>query len=460
MGFEIGGLAMAKKLRGFVTVEDIRDLAEGQHADRASQGLYLQIRRSDVGEVTGASWLFRYKPRGIGAKTSRVLGLGPFDRSNPKASLESARRRAADLRDTIARGEDPAEKRNKEREEAARKTKLSERPTFLQYATEYVKRREPGWKNASHRQQWYNTLGIPGAGKRRMAYCDSIHSIKVDKIDTAAVRRVLDPIWVRRVESAQRLRGRIEAILDAARAEGYRDASDNPASWKHLKALGYEPKGKLREVEHHPSMPWKDVPGFVAGLRAKQGVAARCVELVILTAVRSVEARKACWSEIDWEAKRWTVPGGRLGRMKKSRSHAVPLSEPALALLKEMKKTRLADSDFIFPGAVRGSSISDTSMRNTLRDLGIGRDDASIHGFRASFRTWAGEATNYPRDAAEHAIAHSLPALDAAYFRSDLYGKRIDMMAEWGAYCSSAAVKAKRARKPKSTSTAPSLQAA
>jgi integrase len=277
------------------------------------------------------------------------------------------------------------------------------------------------------------------------------------------VRRVLDPIWVAKTETARRLRGRIEAILDAAKVEGFRDG-DNPATWKTLNAVGYAPKGKLRDVEHHPSMDWKAIPAFMARLREKKGIAARCVEMVVLTAARSQEARKMRWAEIDWTAKRWTVPGGRKGRMKKDKPHAVPLSAAAIALLKGMEKFRRPDEpDFVFPGGKKGDAISDTSLRNVLRDLGITREAASVHGMRASFRTWAGEATAYPRDVAEQAIAHSLPPLDAAYFRSDLYTKRVAMMADWAAYCGGQTAKAKPAKtktrgKPKSH--APILKAA
>jgi integrase len=429
-------------MASFVTIEDIKNLPEGQHSDQSSQGLYIQVRKSERTGAVGASWLFRWKPRGIGAKTSRAMGIGPFDARNAKASLESARRRAAEIRDIIARGDDPVQKRAKDREEVAHQVKLGERPTFLEYAKRYVETREAEWKNPVHRQQWRNTLGIGGAGKRRMKYCDSLHSIKVDKIDTAAVRRVLDPIWTVKVETARRLRGRIEAILDAAEAEGFREGR-NPAAWKHLRALGYAPKDKLRDVEHHPSLNWKDVPAFMVRLREKQGIAARCVELVVLTATRSQEARMARWSEIDLDAKRWTIPGGRKGRMKKEKPHAVPLSEPVIELLKGMEKVRQIGSAYVFPGLKCGTALSDTSLRNVLRDLGIEKEDASIHGMRASLRTWAGEATNYPRDAMEHALAHSLPPLDAAYFRSDMYAARIKLMTDWAAYCSTAAGKAK-----------------
>src|SRR5262245_20570174 len=237
-------------MAGFVTVADIKKLDDGQHADRANKGLYLQIRTSErTGETTG-SWLFRYKPRGIGAKSSRMLGLGQFDTANAQVSLETARRKAADMRDLIAKGVDPAEQRTVEQQQTAQKVEASERPTFLQFATEYVKRVESGWRNPIHRQQWYNTLGLPGAGKRRMRYCDPIHHTKIDKIDIAAVKRVLGPIWATRVETAARLRGRLEAILEAARVEGLHPGP-NPATGATVKALGYQPKVKLREIKHH-----------------------------------------------------------------------------------------------------------------------------------------------------------------------------------------------------------------
>jgi integrase len=315
------------------------------------------------------------------------------------------------------------------REEEAKR--LRRVPTFREFATEYVKRREAEWRNPVHRKQWKDTLGIGGVGKSKMTYCDSLHGLRMNKIDGHAIRAVLDPIWKAKPETASRLRGRLERILDAAKAEGLREG-DNPAAWKGNLDTRYSPKGKLREVRHHAALPWQKIPAFLAELRQRgDGIAEACVELIVLTATRSKEARGARWEEIDWEARRWTVPAGR---MKRRKAHAVPLSDAAVAVLKRMEAIRTGS--FVFPGLKRGSGISDTSLRNVLRDLGLGKDEASIHGMRSAFRDWAGEATHYPREVAEHALAHGIPdATERAYYRSDLFEKRVALMAEWGAFC-------------------------
>jgi integrase len=415
---------------GFKSTKDLAKLPNGMHADRQWRGLYVQVRRDSQTGGCAMSWLFRWKPRGQGATSSRTMGLGPCDFT--AVNLEAARKRAAEAREMVLTGRDPREERDKVREaEAAR---LRQRPTFKQYATEYVKRREGEWKNPVHRKQWRDTLGIGGVGKSRMAYCDSLHGLRMDKIDGHAIRAVLDPIWAAKPETASRLRGRIERILDAAKAEGLRQG-DNPAAWKGNLDTRYSPKSKLREVQHHAALQWKEIPGFLAELRQRDGIAEACVEFIVLTATRSNEARGARWEEIEWEAKRWTIPAAR---MKKRKAHTVPLSEPASAVLKRMEAIKTGS--FVFPGLMRGSGISDTSLRNVLRDMGLGKDAASVHGMRSSFRDWAGEATSFPREAAEHALAHGIPgATERAYFRSDLFARRVDLMVEWGAFCTASA---------------------
>jgi integrase len=354
------------------------------------------------------------------------MGLGPADLDNAAASLETARKLAAICRDLVAQGIDPIQHREKRRAEEVKK--LRKIPTFKAYATEYVKRREAEWKHKRHRQQWYNTLGLDGAGKRRMRYCDSLHALPINKVDGDAIRKVFDPIWVAKPETASRLRGRLERILDAAKADNLREG-DNPATWVGNLNTRYSSKGKLRDVKHHAAMPWKAIPGFLAELRKREGTAPKAVEFVLLTATRSNEARGAKWDEIDEVAKRWTIPKGR---MKKRKAHAVPLSEPAVELLNALPRI----GKHVFPGLKRGTSISDTSLRNLLRDIGYGKDDASIHGFRSSFRDWAGETTNFAREVCEHALAHGIPdETEAAYFRSDLYTRRVELMAAWANFC-------------------------
>jgi integrase len=406
--------------KGFKTAGELAKLCSGTHSDGKAAGLYCQVRGAS------RSWLFRWKPRGLGAKTSRVMGLGPVDLDNAATSLETARKLAAICRDLVAQGVDPVQHREKRRAEEAKK--LRRIPTFKEYAAEFVKRREGEWKHKRHRQQWYNTLGLDGAGRRRMRYCDNLHALTIDKVDGDAIRKVLDPIWSVKPESASRLRGRLERILDAAKADNLREG-DNPATWAGNLATRYSPKGKLRDVKHHVAVPWKQIPGFMADLRKVEGIAAKCVEFIVLTATRSNEARGARWDEIDEQAARWVIPKGR---MKKRKAHAVPLSEPALALLKALPRV----GKHVFPGLKRGTGISDTALRNVLRDMGYTKDDASIHGFRSSFRDWAGETTHFPREVCEHALAHGIPdATEAAYFRSDLFTRRVELMAAWASFC-------------------------
>ena len=342
------------------------------HADRECRGLYVQVRRDRDNGGCSMSWLFRWKPRGQGATSSRTMGLGPCDCT--AANLEGARARAAEARELVLAGKDPIEERDKIREAEAQR--LRPRPTFLEYAREYVKRREGEWKNPVHRKQWRDTLGIGGVGKSRMNYCRHLHGLHVDKIDGHAIRAVLDPIWQAKPETASRLRGRLERILDAAKADGLRQG-DNPAAWKGNLDTRYSPKGKLREVKHHAALPWAEIPGFMAKLRARgDGIAEACVELIVLTATRSKEARGARWEELDWEARRWTVPASR---MKKRKAHSVPLSEAALAVLRRMETIRTGN--FVFPGLKRGSGISDTSTAQRAARHGArqGRGERARH---------------------------------------------------------------------------------
>jgi integrase len=387
-------------------------------------GLYLQVTTGNDRQLR-RSWLFRYSVNG---GKERWAGLGSLTDIN----LAAARDRASEMRRQVAAGLDPLAVRDAERvreaEAAAEKQRRS--VLFLDYAQTYVRAHEGTWKNDKHRQQWLNTLGLPGGGKRRMDYCDCLHAMPVTDIDTAAVRRVLDPIWHKLPETASRLRGRIERILDAAKVDKLRD-NDNPARWQGNLDKVYPPKRKVRKVRHQPALPWAKIPAFMEALRQGQGIAARCLELLVLTAVRSQEARGMLWDEIDFDAARWLIPAGR---MKRDRDHVVPLSEPALALLRSMEEMRC--SAYVFPGDQEGQGISDTSLRNVLRGLGLPGDVATVHGMRSSFRDFAAEATHTPNIVAEKALAHGISdGTEAAYRRGDLFEKRRELMAEWGAYC-------------------------
>jgi integrase len=247
---------------------------------------------------------------------------------------------------------------------------------------------------------------------------------------------VLQSLWSKKPETASRLRGRVETILDWAKVSGFR-AGENPARWRgHLDHL-LPSKRKVRAVKHHPAMPYKDIPTFMAKLRARDGVAERALEFGILTALRSQEFRRARWTEIDTVERVWTVPGGRTGRMKRSnkdeaRNHRVPLSAAALALLEDLPRV----DNYVFPGQRKGNAISDTAIRNVLRDMGYAHEDGTIHGFRSSFRDWVSEKTHFPNHVAEAALAHEIGNdVEAAYRRGELLAKRRQLMEAWAGYC-------------------------
>ncbi len=264
-----------------------------------------------------------------------------------------------------------------------------EGPTFGKAAEDYLATHEGGFRNEKHKAQWRMTL---------TRYCEPIRDTPVDAIDTEAVLSVLKPLWTRAPETASRLRGRIEAVVDAAKARGFIDGNRaNPARWRgHLDKL--LPKRAKLARGHHAAMPYADVPAFIAGLRERPATAARALEFCILTVARSGEALAACWDEVDLEAKIWTVPPART---KAAREHRVPLSDRALAILEEMKAGRTGDN--VFPGRRLGRPLSGMAFEMLLRRIG---SPYTAHGFRSSFRDWAGNETTFPRELAEHALAH------------------------------------------------------
>src|SRR5262249_40962216 len=247
-------------------------------------------------------------------------------------------------------------------------------------------------------------------------------------IDTALVLKVLEPIWTTKPETASRLRGRIEAVLDWAKARGYRNGAENPARWKgHLDHL-LPALAKVRRVEHHAALPYAELPSFLSTLRERQDVAARALEFTILTAARVGEALGARWSEVNLLDKTWTVPAAH---MKAGKDHRVPLSDRALAILEEMQAHRTGDDGYVFPSSRAGVSVSDWTVRELVEDLGV-----TVHGFRSSFRDWCAECTNFPSEVAEIALAHTVGSkVEAAYRRSDMFEKRRRLAEAWSAYC-------------------------
>jgi integrase len=370
-----------------------------------SDGGNLNFRIADGGS---RSWVFRFAKNG----RTRDAGLGPY----PEVSLADARIKAFEWRKLLVAGIDPLDQRN-----AARASDLvaaSKSITFDDCLTGYVAAHESGWRSVKHAKQWRASL---------TAYASPVFGrLPVSAIDTGMVMRVLEPIWAAKPTTASRVRGRIENVLDWAKVRGYR-RDENPARWKgHLDHL-LPSKSKVQAIEHHAAMPYAEIGGFMAQLRERPNVSARALEFLILTGARSGEAIGCCWTEIDLAAKVWGVPASR---MKAKREHRVPLTTAALAILKAMEAIR--QSDYVFPG-IAGERLGINSLHLLLSTMGEG---VSVHGFRSTFRDWAAERTNFPREVAEMALAHAIPnAVEAAYRRGDLFDKRRKLMDAWAAYC-------------------------
>jgi integrase len=366
----------------------------GKH--RIRPGLYLFVR-----ETGGASWVLRYCVRG----RAREKGLGSFT----VVPLEQAAVTAATLRLKIKRdGLDPV---------AAMRADGTPK-TFREVALELIEAKRPGWKNSKHAAQWRATLDV--------YVFPLLGSMRVHEITTEDVLRVLRPVWEQKHETATRIRQRIEAVLDAARARGLRDG-ENPARWRgHLDKLLPALK-KAHLVRHHAAMDWRDVPAFVEALRQNPSVSARALHFCLLTAARTGEVIGARWEEIDLEAKIWTVPGAR---MKAGRPHRVPLSQEAVVLLRS--QPRIEGSPFVFPSPATGRTLSNMALLELLRGM---RPGLTVHGLRATFRMWAEEQMRFPRGVCEAALAHTVrDATEAAYQRSDLLDQRRELMEAWARF--------------------------
>jgi integrase len=347
---------------------------------------------------------------------ARHMGLGALH----TVSLAEAREKAARCRKLLLDGIDPIEARNGQRVQS--RLNAAKALTFSACATAYIQAHRTGWKNAKHADQWTNTLAT---------YAEPVFgSLPVQEIDTGLVMRALEPIWQNKPETASRLRGRIESILDWAKVRGLRNG-DNPARWRgHLDHL-LPARSTIQPVEHHPALPYDEMGSFMSQLREQPGISARALEFVILTAARTSEAIGALWKEFDLEAKVWTIPAER---MKAKREHRVPLAPRTVEILEEMRST--TNSDFIFPNGRTKKPLSNMSLLTLLKRMN--RADLTTHGFRSSFRDWAAECTNYPREVAEAALAHTLSdKTEAAYRRGDLFEKRRGLMNAWERHCKS-----------------------
>ena len=375
----------------------------GRYADGG--GLYLQISRQG-----SKAWIYRFTLDG----RHRHMGLG----STHTISLAEAREEALQCRKMLRDGIDPIEERRAKR--AARLKESVSAMTFKSCAEAYIQSHSAAWKNAKHLRQWSSTLetyAYPVFGK-----------LPVDVIDTGLVMKVIDPIWREKTETASRLRGRIESILDWATVRNYRKG-ENPARWKgHLDNL-LPAKAKIAKVEHHAALPFDEIGDFMAELREREGMGALGLEFLILTATRTSETMGARWEEFDIGKKVWTIPAGR---MKAQNEHRIPLSTAAIDVLEKLRA--LQQSEFILPGQGGKRPLSNMAFLQTLKRMG--RGDLTGHGFRSTFRDWAAEQTSYPREVAEMALAHTISSkVEAAYRRGDLFEKRLHLMDDWASYC-------------------------
>ena len=392
----------------------------GRYGD--GNGLWLQVRDADH-----RPWLFRFTLH----EKARQMGLGPL----LDVSLADAREAARKCRAMVREGVDPIDARDQAR--MANRAK-ADALTFKQVADRYIAAHEASWSNEKHRYQWRQTLDLAAVG-----FGDHL----VADVATGDVMRVLEPMWQTKTETATRLRSRIEAVLDYATARGWR-AGDNPARWRgHLAKLLPAP-GKIAKVQHQPALPWRDGGAFMAALDEQEGVAALALRFAILTVARTGEVIGARWSEIDMAEAVWSIPARR---MKMKRPHRVPLSPAALAVLKAVALLRTdPDRDgWMFSGGKGDKPLSNMAMLMVLRRMNphteenparwrdaVSGEPISVHGFRSTFRDWAAESTNFPREVAEQALAHALSdAVEAAYRRGDLMEKRQRLMADWATYC-------------------------
>jgi integrase len=372
----------------------------GRHGD--GNGLYLSISKDGLRR----RWVYLFTRAG----KLREMGLGGF----PAVSLAAARIERDRWASVLRSGGDPIGLRKAD-EVASRGV-----PTFGQLADEVIEGKQAEWKNAKHRAQWVMTLEN---------YAAPLRNRLVNEINTDDVLAVLRPLWTKRPETASRLRGRIEHVLDAARAKGYRHGP-NPALWRgHLDKL--LPSRSKVEQRHHAALPYTKVPQFLAEVRKRDTLAALAIEFTILTAARTGEVLGATWDEVDLENAVWTIPGGR---MKSGRTHRVPLSRRAVSILKQVHRIRR--SDFVFRGRKEGQPLSNMSMEMILRRMKV--QDATMHGFRSSFRDWVGNETDFPRELAEAALAHVVgDAVEQAYRRGDALERRRELMKAWAIHCES-----------------------
>jgi integrase len=402
---------MARQTHRLTAIKVTKAKKPGLYGD--GDGLYLRVSLSGT-----KSWIFRYRQSG----KLRDMGLG----SVQLVTLAEARAAAHEQSKVMlayrqgATELDPISNRKDLR--AAKRIEATKGITFRECAEAYIAAHKAGWRNVKHRQQWTSTLGTyvyPVLG-----------DLPIRAVDTALVLKVVEPLWSTKTETAARLRGRMESVLDWATARGYR-AGENPARWRsHLENLLPE-KAKVRRVEHRAALPYSEIAPFMAQLREEPGIGARALEFAILTAARTSEVLGARWNEFSFSERLWTIPAKR---MKAGKEHRVPISKAAMTILETMAAVR--QSDLVFPGARANRLLSHMTMLNALRRMG--RRDITPHGFRSAFSDWCAEQTNFPSEVREMALAHAVgDKVEAAYRRGDLFEKRRQLAEAWSRYCDS-----------------------
>ncbi len=403
---------MPRKLHNALTPLAVKNAKPGRHADGG--GLHLLVK------PTGArSWVYRFMLNG----KSRDVGLGAAGQGG--MSLADARDEAATLRLKVKAGIDPLEERDREAAQAlaaAQAAKVAG-TTFRDVATAYIAANEESWRNPKHRQQWRNTLDT-------YVY-PVIGDLPVAEIETAHVLKIIEPIWRTKAETAARIRGRIETVLDSAKARGYRQG-ENPARWRGHLAQILPARTRLSRG-HHKAIAYEQIPAFVRALHKREAVAALALEFTILTAARTGEVIGATWAEVDLAKAIWTIPADR---MKAAKEHRVPLSPRAVEILESVKPLNTGGKQAapLFPGA-KGGKLSGMAMGMLMRRMKV---DATVHGFRSGFRDWAAECTGYAHEVAEMALAHTIEnKVERAYRRGDLFDKRRRLMDDWATYCAS-----------------------
>jgi len=400
---KIEGEIMPTLLNKLTAIKVTNTTEPGLYADGGN--LYLQISKRG-----SKSWIFRYRRNG----RLRDMGLGSF----PTVSLADARKRATAHRNTLTEGKDPLYAKKQDLIE--QKLKESESMTFMQCAETYIDIHKAGWSNQKHIDQWTNTLNT---------YVKKYFGDKpVRDVDVHDIDACLKPIWEKKTETATRIRGRIESILDWATVKGYRKG-DNPARWKETLRHMLSAPTKIRKVRHHPALPYSDIQKFVQQINDHPGVTSYALRFTILTACRTSEVIKAKWHEIDMDGRVWSIPEER---MKMKRPHRVPLTDEMMKILRSLELIR--SNDYLFPGQKENRPISNISMLVLLKRMN--RSDITVHGFRSTFRDWAAETTEFSGDVVEMALAHKIQNdVEAAYRRGDLLEKRRALMVQWNNYC-------------------------